>query len=69
MLPGRLREALSLYALLAKLALSLRRDAQPGVRGKSPLQLAGYDVSKLPMTTLCAGLSILWPLAAEVPKS
>ena len=45
------------------------QDAQPSIRGKSPLQLAGYDISKLPMTTLCTGLSILWPLVAEVPKS
>ncbi len=45
------------------------QDAQPTIRGKSPLQLAGYDISKLPMTTLCTGSSILWPLAAEVPKS
>ena len=38
------------------------QDAQPRIRGKSPLQLAGYDVASLPMTTLCAGLSILWPM-------
>lgn len=31
------------------------RDAQPRVRGKSPLQLAGYDLSKMPMTWLCRG--------------
>jgi transposase-like protein len=37
-------------------------DAQPRIRGQSPLQLAGYDVASLPMTTLCAGLSILWPM-------
>jgi transposase-like protein len=40
------------------------QDAQPRIRGKSPLQLAGYDVASLPMTTLCAGLSIMWPLQA-----
>lgn len=28
------------------------QDAQPRIRGKSPLQLAGYDVAGLPMTTL-----------------
>jgi len=38
------------------------QDAQPRIRGKSPLQLAGYDVASLPMTTLCAGLSIMWPM-------
>jgi hypothetical protein len=38
------------------------QDAQPRIRGQSPLQLAGYDVASLPMTTLCAGLSILWPM-------
>jgi len=40
-------------------------DAQPRIRGKSPLQLAGYDVASLPMTTLCAGLSIMWPMQSE----
>ncbi|MBM4461523.1 MAG: transposase [Chloroflexi bacterium] len=45
------------------------QDAQPGVRGKCPLQLAGYDISHLPLATLCAGLSILWPMhtAEAVP--
>jgi transposase-like protein len=37
-------------------------DAQPRIRNHCPLQLAGYDVSRLPMASLCAGLSILWPL-------
>jgi transposase-like protein len=48
------------------------QDAQPAVRGHSPLQLAGYDVAACPMATLCAGLSILWPmplLPDHVPKS
>ncbi len=49
------------------------QDAQPRIRGKSPLQLAGYDVASLPMTALCAGLSIMWPMqtgeADHVPKS
>jgi hypothetical protein len=44
------------------------QDAQPRIRGKSPLQLAGYDVASLPMATLCAGLSIVWPMTAEVPN-
>jgi len=30
-------------------------DAQPRLRGKSPLQLAGYDVTQLPMTAICSG--------------
>jgi len=43
------------------------QDAQPRIRGKSPLQLAGYDVASWPMATLCAGLSIMWPMqTAEV---
>ena len=49
------------------------QDAQPRIRNHCPLQLAGYDVSHLPMATLCAGLSILWPLqtteAIHVPSS
>jgi transposase-like protein len=49
------------------------QDAQPAIRGKCPLQLAGYDISQLPMATICAGLSIVWPLqtqeAACVPST
>ena len=49
------------------------QDAQPAVRGKCPLQLAGYDISQLPMATICAGLSIVWPVqtqeAARVPST
>jgi transposase-like protein len=49
------------------------QDAQPRIRGKSPLQLAGYDVSLLPITTLAAGLSMLWPIhtpeTAHVPST
>ncbi len=37
------------------------QDAQPRIRGKSPLQLAGYDISHIPMTALCSGLSVDWP--------
>jgi transposase-like protein len=45
------------------------QDAQPRVRGKSPLQLAGYPVANLPMATLCSGLSIDWPTGAvDVPN-
>ena len=33
------------------------QDAQPRLRGKSPLEIAGYDISNMPMATICAGLS------------
>ena len=36
-------------------------DAQPRLRGKSPLELAGYDIRQMPMAPLCAGLSVDWP--------
>jgi len=36
-------------------------DAQPRIRGKSPLQLAGYDVDKLPMAAACSGCAIAPP--------
>jgi hypothetical protein len=36
-------------------------DAQPRIRGKSPLQLAGYNVSQFPLSTICSGLSVVWP--------
>lgn len=37
-------------------------DAQPAIRGKCPLELAGYDLSHLPVATLWNGLSLDWPL-------
>jgi transposase-like protein len=40
-------------------------DARPEIRGKSPLQLAGYDVSQIPATWLCQGYSLEWPVRAE----
>jgi transposase-like protein len=46
-------------------------DAQPAIRGKCPLQLAGYDISQLPMADLAHGLSFDWPLKVahiDVPK-
>jgi hypothetical protein len=46
-------------------------DAQPGIRGKCPLELAGYDISQMPMVALCTGLSFDWPLEVthkDVPK-
>jgi len=42
-------------------------DAQPRIRGKCPLELAGYDVSQLPVATLWNGLSIEWPV--EIPQN
>jgi len=48
------------------------QDAQPRIRGKCPLELTGYDISQAPMATLCAGLSVVWPLKAaqsHVPNS
>lgn len=39
-------------------------DAQPRIRGKSPLQLAGYDTSQIPMSSICSGLSVDWPTQA-----
>jgi transposase-like protein len=38
------------------------QDAQPRIRGKCPLELAGYDISQVPMASLCAGWSLAWPL-------
>jgi transposase-like protein len=40
-------------------------DAQPAIRGKCPLELAGYDISQLPITSTWNGLSVQWPL--EMP--
>jgi len=42
-------------------------DAQPRIRGKCPLQLAGYDLSQLPLAALWNGLSLEWPM--EVPQN
>ena len=42
------------------------QDAQKRIRGKSPLQLAGYPLENLPMSALCSGLSIDWPIE-ELP--
>jgi transposase-like protein len=40
------------------------KDAQPRIRGKCPLELAGYDLGRLPVATLWNGLSIEWPMEA-----
>jgi hypothetical protein len=37
------------------------QDAQKRIRGKSPLQLAGYPIENLPMAALCSVLAIDWP--------
>jgi transposase-like protein len=39
-------------------------DAQKRIRGKCPLELAGYEVLKLPMTQLFRGLALQWPTLA-----
>jgi transposase-like protein len=39
-------------------------DAQERIRGKCPLELAGYDVRKLPMNQLFRGLTLQWPESA-----
>lgn len=41
-------------------------DAQPRIRGRSPLQLAGYDVSQFPLSTICSGLSLDWPITQDL---
>jgi len=40
---------------------SFTQDAQPRIRGKCPLELAGYDISKLPMAQICRGWALSWP--------
>jgi hypothetical protein len=42
------------------------RHARPEIRAKSPLQLAGYDLSPMPMTGLCRGYSLEWPTDLEI---
>jgi hypothetical protein len=41
-------------------------DAQPRIRGKCPLELAGYDVSQLPMAQICRGWALAWPPTAAL---
>jgi transposase-like protein len=45
------------------------QDAQPRIRGKSPLQLAGYDVSQIPLSAICSGLSVVWPSRVSLVPS
>jgi transposase-like protein len=39
-------------------------DAQERIQGRSPLELAGYEVQKLPMAQLFRGLALQWPASA-----
>jgi hypothetical protein len=39
-------------------------DAQKRIRGKCPLELAGYDVQKLPMAHIFRGWALHWPASA-----
>jgi transposase-like protein len=39
-------------------------DAQERIRGKCPLELAGYEIQKLPMVHLFRGLALQWPTTA-----
>jgi transposase-like protein len=39
-------------------------DAQERIRGKCPLELAGYQVDKLPMAQICRGWALQWPASA-----
>jgi transposase-like protein len=39
-------------------------DAQERIQGKCPLELAGYEVGKLPMARLFRGLALQWPAEA-----
>jgi transposase-like protein len=39
-------------------------DAQERIRGKCPLELAGYQVRKLPISQLFRGLTLQWPDSA-----
>jgi transposase-like protein len=41
------------------------QDAQSRIRGKCPLELAGYDVSELPMAQVCRGWALAWPVTAQ----
>jgi len=40
------------------------QDAHKRIRGKCPLELAGYEVQKLPIAHLFRGLALHWPAAA-----
>jgi hypothetical protein len=42
------------------------QDAQPRLRGKSPLEVAGYDVSQMPMASVCRGWAL--PPSLQPPE-
>jgi len=44
-------------------------DAQHRIRGKSPLQLAGYGISHIPLSTIYSGLTVDWPIEANLVPS
>jgi len=44
-------------------------DAQTQIRGRCPLELAGYEVRKLPMAHLFRGLALQWPASAFLEVS
>jgi hypothetical protein len=44
-------------------------DAQPAIRGQSPLELAGYDLRQMPRPWLCRGFSLDGPIVPEVPDA
>jgi hypothetical protein len=39
-------------------------DAQEQIRGKCPLEVTGYDVSRLPMADIFRGFALQWPAKA-----
>jgi transposase-like protein len=39
-------------------------DAQERIRGKCPLELAGYEIQNLPMAQLFRGIALQWPTSA-----
>jgi len=42
------------------------RGARSEIRAQSTLQLAGYDLSRMPLTWLYQGYSLNWPVTSEV---
>ena len=42
------------------------QDAQPRLRGKSPLELAGYDVAEMPMADVCRGWALSLPAQPSI---
>jgi hypothetical protein len=41
------------------------QDAQLRIRGKCPLEIAGYDISDLPMAQICRGWALAWPVSVQ----